>query len=409
MAAIVSALLSLAPALVVTVQVVAALFPRRLQFDDEVDRAIRTTVVIPAHNEAGSVAKTVRSVRHATGTHTQILVVADNCDDETAEYAREEGATVVERHDLTRRGKAYALGHAIESLRQSPPDVIVVMDADSAVGGRSMDRLAAVAHRLQRPVQSLNLIDRRRQNERHAVVQTLGNRFHNLVRPLGNAKLGWPCLLMGSGMAFPWSLAAEVGLQNDSLGEDKQLGIDMTIASVPPMFYPYTKVASYVPGQYHAYLGQRTRWEHGHLLAMVDNLPRLIWAAVRQRRLSPLLVALDLAVPPMAMQVAVWLLAAGLALTCGIAQGQWLPGVIVLFVAALQTLAFLVTWLMFSRRRVPYRDVLAIPGYILGKLPIYARLITRGPQRVWLRCERHEDATIDPCAANGPIATDETR
>ena len=391
-AALLTALLCLAPAVFVTLQVVVALLPRRLRFDDQADSTLRITVVIPAHNEGKRVVKTIRSVRQASRRDTQILVVADNCEDETPRWAREAGATVVERHDRGRPGKAYALGHAIESLRKDPPDVVIVVDADSSVRGRSLDQLAALAFRLQRPVQSLNLIDRQRKRNRHAVVQTLGNRFHNLVRPLGNAKLGWPCLLMGSGMAFPWPLVARVGLQNDRLGEDKQLGIDMTIAGAAPVFYPRTVVASYVPDHYAAYLGQRTRWEHGHLLAILDNFPRLLWAALRQRRLSPFWMALDLAVPPLALQVALWLLAAGLALRSGLLGGWWPLG-IVSIVAALQVFALSVTWLVFSRRRVLWQDFLALPSYILRKLPIYARLVARGPQRVWLRCDRPEDGT----------------
>ncbi|HEY6564254.1 MAG TPA: glycosyltransferase family 2 protein [Pirellulaceae bacterium] len=379
-------LLSLLPTLVVLLQVVGSLLPKALSYPDQSEVEPATVVLIPAHNEGRGAAKTVRSARNASGPRTRILVVADNCQDDTADQARSAGAEVIERHDLSRRGKAYALGFGVDHLRAHPPEVVVVIDADSSVGGR-IDRLASVARATGRPVQSLNLIDRRRTGDPHAVVQTLGNRFHNLVRPLGSAKLGWPCLLMGSGMAFPWQAIEAVGLENDSLGEDKQLGIDMTLAGFAPLFYPYTKVASYVPERYEAYLGQRTRWEHGHLL-VAASIPKLLAAAWRRRSWQPLGIALDLCVPPIALQCLIWVTAMALAVAAWIRFQVWTPVVALLVIAAFQFLAFLVTWLNFSRRRVPNRDIFAVPGYILRKLPIYLRLITKGPQRVWLRSER---------------------
>ncbi|UUZ49852.1 hypothetical protein LP420_06825 [Massilia sp. B-10] len=46
----------------------------------------------------------------------RLLVVADNCSDDTANQARSLGADVLERTDLVRRGKGYAL-----DARRAPP------------------------------------------------------------------------------------------------------------------------------------------------------------------------------------------------------------------------------------------------------------------------------------------------
>lgn len=387
------ALASLVPALVILTQVLASILPRHLRFLQTLDQEVRGAVLIPAHNEQASIVKTIRSVRNASGPMIDILVVADNCTDDTASVARATGAAVIERYHETQRGKAFALGFGIRYLqRTQPPDVVIVIDADSAVGGRPLDRLASLTDTLGRPVQALNLIDRRRTSDGHSVMQTLGNRFHNLVRPLGNAKLGWPCLLMGSGMAFPWHLVEKVGLENTSLGEDKQLGIDMTLAGYAPVFYPYTKVASYVPDRYAAYLGQRTRWEHGHVLAAWHSIPRLLVSAWRRRTWDPFVMALDLSVPPLALQVGLWLASFASSTCAAVWFDQWWPLMLTLAVAVMQMIALLITWLGFSRRRVPNRDVFALPGYIFKKFPIYWRWLRHGPQRVWIRCERPDES-----------------
>lgn len=96
-------------------------------------RKPRTTVLIPAHNEALGIADTLHRL-HGADAAIAVLVVADNCQDETAHVARAAGAEVLERHDLERRGKGFALAFGRDHLAKRRPDerpeVIVVLDAD---------------------------------------------------------------------------------------------------------------------------------------------------------------------------------------------------------------------------------------------------------------------------------------
>ena len=220
------------------------------------------------------------------------------------------GARVTERFDETRRGKAFALGHGIQTLQADPPAAVAIVDADAKVKGDSLSRVAALAVARNRPMQTLNVIDRSRENRSLSVVTILGNRLHNVVRPLALQRLGFPCLLMGSGMVFPWQMASSVGLENESLGEDKQLGVDMMLAGYAPEFYLETKVASHIAEQGDGYAGQRTRWEQGHLLVALGAIPRLLWQALTRRNLGYLAIALELAVPPIALTALFWMIAA---------------------------------------------------------------------------------------------------
>ena len=61
----------------------------------------------------------------------QIIVVADNCTDATAQVARDAGVTVWERHDAVRRGKPYAIAWAVEQLDLVANDGVVIIDADN--------------------------------------------------------------------------------------------------------------------------------------------------------------------------------------------------------------------------------------------------------------------------------------
>ena len=74
----------------------------------------------------------------------RVLVVADNCDDHTAELARRAGAEVFVRIDPDHRGKGYAMQFGLQALRANPPDVIVVIDADCLTETDAIDTLARV-------------------------------------------------------------------------------------------------------------------------------------------------------------------------------------------------------------------------------------------------------------------------
>ena len=65
----------------------------------------RVAVLVPAHNESSHVLPTIACLLPQMQAGDQLLVVADNCNDDTAELARRAGAEVIERQHLTERGK----------------------------------------------------------------------------------------------------------------------------------------------------------------------------------------------------------------------------------------------------------------------------------------------------------------
>src|ERR1700749_1302720 len=65
----------------------------------------KTTILIPAHNEGAGILPTIRDVQAQLGPNDGILVVADNCTDDTAAIVRAAGVEVIVRTDAARRGK----------------------------------------------------------------------------------------------------------------------------------------------------------------------------------------------------------------------------------------------------------------------------------------------------------------
>ena len=347
----------------------------------------RVAVLIPAHNEEDAVAGTVRALAGRLSPGDCVLVVADNCSDATAAAARAAGAMVTERFHATRRGKGFALAHGLEVLAASPPDVVFVLDADCRTGPGTLRRTADLAHATGRPVQSLNLCGAAGRGGLQAVSE-LSLRFKNLVRPLGLARLGLPCHLMGTGMALPWSIVAAGLPLGEDLAEDMRLGVDLALAGKSPLFCMAGRIESGLPTDAAGFVSQRTRWEQGHLRTTLTHAPRLIWAGLRTANLRTLALGLDLLVPPLALFVLTWailVLAVGTAWLVGAAV--W-PFVALLTGGGLFFSAIALGWAVFCRRQVPVVALLAVPGFVFRKLPIYARFLLGRGQKQWVRTPR---------------------
>ncbi len=383
------------PVAVVWLQVLLAWPHRRAGLPAEVAQpaaqaAPRCAVLVPAHDEETVIAETVRQLRAQLGAGDTLLVVADNCQDATARLAREAGATVVERQDATRRGKGYALDFGVRHLAgQAPaPEALIIVDADCVVApAGGLHWLAAAALHGGAPAQCLDLMDAPEGAPLKTRVAAFAWRLKNWVRPLGWRALGAPCQLMGTGMAFPWAMAQQMQLANAELVEDMKLGIDLALAGTPARFCPQVLVRSSFPTSEQATQGQRRRWEHGHLGMMLAHLPRLLGQALRRRDARLLALALDLGVPPLALLV---LLQLGVLAVCAVAAllGAG-PGPLwaVLACMALFAMAIGMAWWGWGRAVVSVRDLLAVPGYVLGKLPVYLGFLRRR-QKEWVRTER---------------------
>lgn len=347
----------------------------------------KMAVLVPAHNEALGIRPVLEGIVSQLHDSDRLIVIADNCTDETAAIARSTGATVIERQDANRRGKGYALDYGVRYLANNPPDVVVIVDADCMVQAGTLERITQQAAATQRPVQSLYLLEQPAQPKPKDAVSALAILVKNLVRPRGLATLGLPCPLAGTGMAFPWSVIENASLASGNIVEDMQLGIDLAIAGYPPMFCPHTKVMGLLPQQQQAAKSQRTRWEHGHLQTILTQVPRLLKAALAQKRFDLLAIALDLSVPPLSLLVMLWMAVLIVSVLAGFLGFTWLPALILALEGFMIFAAILGGWAKFGRSELPAQTLLAVPLYVLWKIPLYFAFILKR-QTEWVRTDR---------------------
>jgi poly-beta-1,6-N-acetyl-D-glucosamine synthase len=129
------------------VKISAAIFPRRVN-RQQLPPA-KVSIVIPAHNEAGSIAQTLASVRNQTLPPQEVIVACDNCTDDTERIASAEGARAFLTYQNTAK-KAGALNQVLSLLLPSmdPDELVLVMDADSALNSTWLAAASSVLQRL---------------------------------------------------------------------------------------------------------------------------------------------------------------------------------------------------------------------------------------------------------------------
>lgn len=373
------------PTLFFVVEILAALISRRPRAPRVPAAPARPlAVLVPAHDEERGIAATLATLVAQLAPGDRLLVVADNCTDATAAVARAAGAEVVERRDPACRGKSYALAAGVAALAAAPPEVVVIVDADCRVEPGALEALRAAAS--DRPAQAAYVM--------HAPDGASGARrlaealfaIRNVARPLGLDRLGLPCLLTGSGMALPWSCLAQARLDSGSVVEDVQLAIDLAAAGRPPRFCPAARVTSSFPRARAAAAAQRARWTWGTLRTALQA-PRLVVAAVRRRRPSLLGLALEVAVPPLALLFPLWFVLIGSGLWIGSTNRAWTPLALAAGCAAAAALAVVLGWWRVARDRVPARILVGAPLYALPAVGAALAALVRRRQR-WNRTSR---------------------
>jgi biofilm PGA synthesis N-glycosyltransferase PgaC len=101
--------------------------------------ARRLTVIVPAYNEAASIADTVRSIQDQTVGVREVVVVDDCSTDDTARAAEAAGARVI-RPPRNTGSKAGAQNFALEQI---DTEFVMALDADTTLAPDAIERLLA--------------------------------------------------------------------------------------------------------------------------------------------------------------------------------------------------------------------------------------------------------------------------
>lgn len=391
LAFLIAVLISIPLLVVGTECLIAWLFDTEsLTCSDTLEDSISYNVLIPAHNEAEIIGKTLAKLiaELPDSKPETIVLIADNCTDNTANIARSLGVTVLERQDAAHRGKGFALDFGIQHLKvKNHPDVLIIMDADCETTKPALISLIKTVAKSKLPAQMTYLM---RVIDNATIKQKISGfawLLKNKIRLSAMNTMGLPVTLTGTGMAFPWQALEIVKVGHGNIVEDMQLGIDCAINDFPPIFCADALVYSDFPEQSSAELTQRTRWEHGHLQTIFHQIPILIKESYRQKNWRLFAFALDIGVPPLSLLVMIAL--GGLtALSLLLLATETATAFQLLLLSFFYFAAMLISvWWRYGQDYLTAKELAGIPWYVISKLSIYLAFIFKR-QKEWVRTDR---------------------
>lgn len=349
-------------------------------------------VLIPAHNEAEVIAQTLESVKACLGPNDRLLVVADNCSDDTAQIARTAGADVAERSNNRERGKGFALDHGVKILAEDPPGAVMILDADCVVTQNALDVARQSLAKSDRPVQLLYLIVQKSKNGLSIKQKLDAFTFHlkNRVRAAGLQAMGAPVHMSGSGVALKWEHLDGLALATSNIVEDMEIGLKLAALGRGLQYEDRARVTSWFPETGTGAETQKNRWVHGHMQVALFAAPKALFDSLARGRVGGALFALDAMVPPLTLFLALLVAAFLGLLTLSLLSGASYGPVLWLFVTGLILKAGLFTALAKAEDgMLSLSDIVGAGGYVIRSVGRALKGAFK-PEKTWIRTDRSQ-------------------
>jgi 1,2-diacylglycerol 3-beta-glucosyltransferase len=352
------------------------------------NRKLRFDIVVPSHNEAGVIAGTIANLKQIDWPADlyRIVIVADNCTDATAEIARAAGVVVLERTDLSQRGKGYALLYAFKHLREAAfADAVAVVDADAEVSTNLLEafasRIEAGAHAVQVHYGVLNPWGSWRTR-----LLTIAMAAYHIVRSRARERQHVSSGVRGNGWCVTQQLLGQVQYNAFSLAEDIEYGINLGLAGYRVYYAGEAHASQEMTANAQVASKQRERWEVGRFRLIRSSTLPLLKAAFSRPSAVCLDLAMDLIVLPftyVALNVGALLV---VSLLCAWLNAAFLPWVwLSAGYVVLLALYVLRGWQLSGTGMRGLLDLLGAPVFVIWKLLL---MLNRRQSNEWVRTER---------------------
>ncbi len=268
-------------------------------------------ILIPARNESAVIANLISSIKKQDYPQEliTIFVVADNCTDNTAEIARNNGAICYERQNPNERTKGFALRFLFENIKKDYGieffDGYFIFDADNLLKKDYVSRMNDSFDSGEKIITSY----RNTKNFSESwIASTYALHWIRSIRQWHRARsfLHLATNIQGTGFLFANEIVKD-GWKYTSLTEDRALTADCVVAGYEISYNDKAVFYDEQPNDLKVALRQRTRWAKGHLQAFGEsgwglfshifidkrNKPKefehwyeFLWATIRYRWMS---------------------------------------------------------------------------------------------------------------------------
>lgn len=231
------------------------------------DKLNKFGVVISARNEAAVIGNLLESINRQDypSELIKIFLIADNCDDNTADVGRQYGATVLERNNKELVGKGYALDFLFKKLlaEKDDCDAYVIFDADNLV---DKNFIKEMNKNFNRGYKALTSYRNSKNYGTNWISAGYSLWFLREAQYLNNARmrLGTSCAISGTGFCLSREIIEENnGWKYHLLTEDIEFSVDMAIKGEMIGYSAGSVVYDEQPETFEQSWKQRLRWAKG--------------------------------------------------------------------------------------------------------------------------------------------------
>lgn len=373
---------------------IVSVWPQKRK-NQEYSLTIKFAIVIPAHNESPVIQRTLNSLKqvHYPENLYDIFVIADNCDDNTAEVVRKTGITCWERIDPTHHGKGHVLKWAFERLLKEGDHVAyIIIDADTLTdkaflkamnqkvmeGAKALQGYYDVLHPERSPMGSLSY---------------LGFVLSRNFRFKGRTRIGWTSNLLGNGMCFTREVIQKFGWCATSIVEDIEYEMFLLMNGIKVVFVPEARIYAEIPDTFSKSKIQRGRWDTGKFEVRNKYLPKLICEGIRKKDFSYFDAAMELLIPPFSIFVILLLACASLFFVIDFKGPNFNFFIWTSVISSL--MIYIMGGLLIARASFKiYLSLLYAPFFILWRFWLIIQETWYRKHKVWIKTERKKEITI---------------
>ena len=247
----------------------------------------RFAILIAARNEAEVLPDLLKSIQRQDYPREFLdcWVVADNCTDETARLAKENGAYVAVRSDKTHIGKGYALNYLLETIRRKKGldgyDAYLVIDADNVLTPDYVSQMN------QTYSQGYDAFCGYRNSKNYgssavAMAQSIWYLHESTHLNRSRNHYGVPCMVSGTGFGFSKELLEQCGgWQFFTLTEDLEFSLWCSTHGIRVGYNHNAVLYDEQPITLAQSWRQRTRWIQGGIQLGIRNLKQIFHGLLR--------------------------------------------------------------------------------------------------------------------------------
>ena len=253
------------------IYIIVSLFCKPKKFPD--GKPNRFAVLISARNESNVISQLIESIKKQDypSELVDVYVVADNCTDNTAEVAKNCGATVFERFNTEQVGKGYALNFLLGNIKALHPfkyyDGYLIIDADNILDKSfitEINKVFSAGYKVVTSYRNSKNYDVNWKSSGSALMM-LRETLH-----LNNARmiLGQSATVSGTGFVVASDIIESMdGWNHFQLTEDIEFSLERVSLGEKIGYAHEAKLYDEQPVTFKQLWNQRMRWARGYILA----------------------------------------------------------------------------------------------------------------------------------------------